>query len=581
MNNKKIIYLLIFKVLIIAVFTNNSFVPYGYNLYLSTLLLANLIGYLYVYKNYGSISIILVENKKLLYLFIVYLSVYIINYASYFNEDISTFDFSESSISVLPHSYSVRDSFLVVVGIILTLFFLNLCCLIHKGSFSNKIPIYCINCIIIIGIVCCFFGILHKINITDYNLIFKYDGNLCAFLNLCIPLIIYKITKAQTKGLCINYTLILILFVLLIFSYDSKSGQITAGLILIYNCYLFSSKQDYSWKIILFSLIILVTLFSGHIFNKIISVSEVNFYSRNVGERILNQVTIEFYYDQNSDIGDNQVFFVTNSSKTSFRDYYLNCEINNEYIKLKLFNYKDSSYVLLRSKNFNELLSNHHNQLNFYKNDSDWNVRLNNKPLTCEKIHIGNPTIGFNTLLEFSHFYVNNRNRNQLDNRKIKVYSLGLEFQNGVKYNVFDNNKILSLFRLANFSCERSIMIQNNIEIIKNNLLYGIGPGSWSNVYLLYRKSGQIWEKWLHCDLLQMFSEYGIIGSSMILYFLLKSIMATYKVKCRTNHDFNLYSRQSLFGFIAISFVDFPFQVHGLSFIFFFILSISTKQKNE
>ena len=129
-------------------------------------------------------------------------------------------------------------------------------------------------------------------------------------------------------------------------------------------------------------------------------------------------------------------------------------------------------------------------------------------------------------------------------------------------------------------SIERLDIYKYAMEIGKNDLFWGVGPGAFSSVYAMHRgtrfsssdnNSLVSWAAWAHSDPIETLLTFGLFGTfwlTLLLYLLLKTPKPS---DPRTGAPFLTIG---LIGFILHSFVDFPFQIYSLLHAFLLIAAI-------
>lgn len=134
-------------------------------------------------------------------------------------------------------------------------------------------------------------------------------------------------------------------------------------------------------------------------------------------------------------------------------------------------------------------------------------------------------------------------------------------------------------------------IFQHFPPLLKASPWGGFGPGSFSSVYILVRKtkinahptiplsrqentSLVLWAAWAHCDPVEIFLTFGPSGTALLTGFLLLVL-----VKKKKERRPNLKTRRFLIlvainGMILHSIIDFPFQIYSLIHLFTVILAI-------
>ena len=155
----------------------------------------------------------------------------------------------------------------------------------------------------------------------------------------------------------------------------------------------------------------------------------------------------------------------------------------------------------------------------------------------------------------------------------------------------FSNNENLFVDKRASFGT-RLNLYTNTLDLIKNNLTFGVGPGNWKiqhGKFSLYGTPGEDGRKLVqrpHSDFLWIASESGIIAG--VIYLMIFMIALKYiHEKIYTTSENNTLFNHSIFGVILgyfiISLFDFPLERITHNFLFFIILSyiVSINSNNK
>ena len=114
---------------------------------------------------------------------------------------------------------------------------------------------------------------------------------------------------------------------------------------------------------------------------------------------------------------------------------------------------------------------------------------------------------------------------------------------------------------------------------------WGFGPGSFAAVYLLQRGPVLVhgdntelvkWSAWAHCDPLEFFITFGVVGSILLVLFLGVAVGRPLFFSIKSHAENDLFVPYiALSGCLLHSFVDFPFQIYSLVHLFLAILAIT------
>lgn len=114
------------------------------------------------------------------------------------------------------------------------------------------------------------------------------------------------------------------------------------------------------------------------------------------------------------------------------------------------------------------------------------------------------------------------------------------------------------LNKLLDSTSKRDVIYNNSLRMATDHLVFGVGIGSWSSVYSLYKGNDEIWQAWCHSDILEILIEIGLLGLCAFVFIFwieLKWIqkIVIFRIK------FLLYLSPLLPFFLF----DFPLQVIG------------------
>ena len=189
-------------------------------------------------------------------------------------------------------------------------------------------------------------------------------------------------------------------------------------------------------------------------------------------------------------------------------------------------------------------------------------------------------------LLSVASYLFVNRNSIRLKHILISICTLLVCFLLFEKTNRMDKlyNEILSLKNYQD--SDRFKLYNSTMNLISDNLLFGVGPGNWKIdiwKYGLYNNgNSKIIAQRPHNDILWITSEAGIIGGLtylMIFIILIKYAYDLY-VKDKSKKIF-AFIFTTLIGYLFISFVDFPLErvTHNIFFCLIASILISSKLK--
>tara|TARA_B100000886_G_C20420392_1_gene491300 strand:- start:1339 stop:3195 length:1857 start_codon:yes stop_codon:yes gene_type:complete len=165
----------------------------------------------------------------------------------------------------------------------------------------------------------------------------------------------------------------------------------------------------------------------------------------------------------------------------------------------------------------------------------------------------------------------------------IHLSNSGSAISNKIKQRLieFSRNENLFIDKSSSFGT-RLNLYTNTLDLIKNNPIFGVGPGNWKiqhGKFSLYGTPGEDGHKLVqrpHSDFFWIASESGIIAG--VIYMIIFLIALKYiHEKIYTRHESNTLFNHSIFGVILgyffISLFDFPLERITHNFFFFLLLS--------
>ena len=120
--------------------------------------------------------------------------------------------------------------------------------------------------------------------------------------------------------------------------------------------------------------------------------------------------------------------------------------------------------------------------------------------------------------------------------------------------------------------------------ILRDNSIWGTGPGSFSSVYSVHRQPSiqganpaklVLWSAWAHSDPIETLITYGAVGTGLLLasfgFLIGPPTVALIRRRIDTTQWLFL---AALIGMILHSFIDFPFQIYSLQHLFVVVLVV-------
>jgi hypothetical protein len=119
-------------------------------------------------------------------------------------------------------------------------------------------------------------------------------------------------------------------------------------------------------------------------------------------------------------------------------------------------------------------------------------------------------------------------------------------------------------------SAERWKLMTTGCKMLRENWLFGTGPGSFPAMYQLYRPDEHsLWQTFLHCDWLQTLVTYGVVGAAPVgAALVVLFIMPWERNKLPAPGQFVILSVTGLITCLLFAVDDFPFQVYSVQQLF-------------
>lgn len=163
-------------------------------------------------------------------------------------------------------------------------------------------------------------------------------------------------------------------------------------------------------------------------------------------------------------------------------------------------------------------------------------------------------------------------------NNKIEIYESYLNDKKMIlKYKILPTNivnKIESISINNKSAWERFVFIEDALKLIKDNWIFGLGGNAWQTAQLLTQQYNYYASE-VHCFLVQIFLEYGIVGfvaSALIIIYLLYIFIK--KIK---NENVDIRDIGILTGVIFVlthSMLDFNMSFYYCLIIIFLLISV-------
>lgn len=135
---------------------------------------------------------------------------------------------------------------------------------------------------------------------------------------------------------------------------------------------------------------------------------------------------------------------------------------------------------------------------------------------------------------------------------------------------------------LSHTFSRRYALSQAAFSMLKDTWLLGVGGGSFYSQFSSFRtlEIGNTYYNYAHNDLLQFWIEYGLIGVTLLLCFIITIVRDNMRVMRNPHSEMHLtFAYASIFSTLAImlhSLVDFPLHIPGYTACYLVIISINS-----
>ena len=406
---------------------------------------------------------------------------------------------------------------------------------------------------------------------------FNYRNNATAYFLLFIPWILYVLGSDNPNNLYSKQAKLIqnIKGILIVVCILSLFLSFSRSFLIIFICYLFGvlvTRFQHSNKRLKPYLIvaIFISLFAT------IAIKNKNFKTftkptkwrkfyepLDLGKRATISIRNSYYSQEPFKI------LLTDTTSDKLRKLYIELTLqvgntSNITIYNRLINYKFSENFTLTGTSLLSPI-----RLTLFIDDGT--IEVQNSSKICAKIDLPKALLDLDPNLMFvssSNFHAIFPNTENLD---INIKSENKQY--------FTTPKNFNLnWLLQEFSFPRYLLLDKSIEILRHNWVFGIGVGAWSEVYMLERIPGVIWEAWLHCDPLELFVCVGFVG-------ILNVILTMYyfvRYFCKNSRFLSIETKLKLSGVLLVcifSFLDFPFQIFSVQVsIIYFVFLIASER---
>ena len=136
-------------------------------------------------------------------------------------------------------------------------------------------------------------------------------------------------------------------------------------------------------------------------------------------------------------------------------------------------------------------------------------------------------------------------------------------------------DKYLSLSHIFSKISYRDRIYEDSLRMAKDFRMLGCGSGAWGTVYFLYHDADEVWDAWVHCDWLEDWINFGLLGT-VPGFVLLIITSISFKAKSGiTSHAWmHTALNLAITGCLLHALFDFPLQVISIMHLFVILCAV-------
>ena len=290
---------------------------------------------------------------------------------------------------------------------------------------------------------------------------------------------------------------------------------------------------------------------------------------------------------------DHTLFMVTDSRDKRFRaSLFQGVLTKNGFLRLLLHSYRQNSSIEITYTELSNVLKKKSLELEITRNIEGINATANQMLLKGKMVYLGDSTTKYthpvipNEIMVYKKSHLQTQ---QLDiqSRLFEIEPIAVESMN------IQNNESIRLDMEHSWNPLKKIMLmssrnriyEDSWRMAKDFSWLGCGSGGWATVYFLYHDADEPWDAWVHCDWLEYWINFGLLGTApgfMLFALTLIPIRSELSVGIKSHSCLHAALNFAFVGCLLHAIFDFPLQVLSIThlFIIFCAIKITLKKEN-
>ncbi|MDA7665728.1 O-antigen ligase family protein, partial [Verrucomicrobia bacterium] len=139
-----------------------------------------------------------------------------------------------------------------------------------------------------------------------------------------------------------------------------------------------------------------------------------------------------------------------------------------------------------------------------------------------------------------------------------------------------------SLSEIISKMGSRYRIYEDSWRMAKDYKFLGCGSGAWGTVYFLYHDADEVWDAWVHCDWLEYWINFGLLGTApgfILLALTLIPTRSASSTSIKADPWLNIALNLAIAGCLIHALFDFPLQVISIMHLFVILCAVKMTLK--